>query len=188
MRLVDWQISSLHKRHHVLDPYEPMLVRETPDGPSIAYGLARDSYVLRLSTTAAAITYSGATVDPKRPPRATDVSGLRWIPAQSCLMALSMEHVQIPRGYVARAELVQEYAMCGVQLVVPELIGGHDGRVLLSLVNPLMVPIWVYHGEGVARLVIEDAPLPSREEDQMEHSRSRSAGAGLRLPEGQHAD
>ncbi len=167
MKLVDWQIVSLQKRHHVIEPYEGALVRELPYGTAIAYGQARDGYVLRLSETCAVASYS-VTVDPKHPPKSTDAHGLQFVPAQSCLMALTKERVCLPRGFRGHLELVQQYALCGLQLVRHEMLGGvQEGQVVVSLVNPLQVPVWLHHGEGVALLVIEEAPYLSKEEELM---------------------
>ncbi len=181
MRLVDWQIASLQKRHHVIDPYETVLVRELPRGAALPFGQARDGYVLRLSATSALASYR-ITIDPKELPKPSDVNGLNFIPPQACLMALTMENVVVPRGYTGRLELVQEYAMCGLSLVVAELYGGvQEGRVLVTLVNPMAVPVLLHHGEGVVKLVLSDeAPLPARgEEDRPAQHRG---GAGLTLP------
>lgn len=178
MKLVDWQIESLQKRRHVIEPFEGALVRELATGPAMAYGLARDGYVLRLSSTSAVANYR-MTVDPKYLPKPNDTHGLNFIPAQSCMMALTVETVTLPRGYTGRLELTQEYALTGLQLVAPELMGGTDGcRVLVTLINPMAVPIVLYHGEGIAKLVIADeAPLEPRSEE-------RRGGVGLALPEG----
>ncbi len=183
MRLVDWQYASLQKRNHVIEPYEGALVRELPTGKAIAYGQERDGYVLRLSETCFIASYA-VTVDPKHPPKPTDARGLHFVPSQSCLMALTMEHVQIPRGYRGHLELVTEYAICGLHLVRQEILGGvQSGPVVVSLVNPLLVPVWLHHGEGVARLVLEEAPYLSREEELMGDAR----GAAMALPGGESA-
>lgn len=183
MRLVDWQIASLQKRTHVIDPYEAALVRETPTGTALAYGQARDGYVLRLSATSALSNYLlVGTLDPKRPPKATDVHGLSFIPPTTCLMALTVESVRVPRGYIGRLELIPEYEVCGLHLATHDLLGGaHEGRVLISLVNTMSIPVWLYHGEGVAKLVLSEAPFPSRAEEQEGPYR---AGAALALPGG----
>lgn len=177
MKLVDWQIASLQKRKHVIEPFEEVLVRELTTGPAMAFGLARDGYVLRLSSTSAVANYRG-TVDPKYLPKANETHGLNFIPPQSCMMALTVETVELPRGYTGRLELTQEYALTGLRLVAPELAGGAQGcRVLVTLINPMAVPIVLYHGEGICKLTITDeAPLEPRSEER--------GGASLALPDG----
>lgn len=175
MKLVDWQIESLQKRRHIIEPFEGAFVREMATGPAIPFGLASDGYVLRLSSTSAVANFR-ATVDPKYLPKPNDTHGLKFIPSQSCMMALSVEVIDLPPGYTGRLELTQEYALTGLQLVAPELIGP-VGRVLVTLINPMAVPIILYHGEGIAKLTITDeAPLEPRSPQR--------GGVGLALPEG----
>lgn len=166
MRLVDWQIASLQKRQNVIDPYEGALIRELPTGPAIAYGQARDGYVLRLSPTSA-VTNFRAIADPKYLPKPEESMGLNFVPPQSCMMALTVESVALPRGYTARLELIPQYATCGLTMVPVELPGGgQPGRVLATLINPMASRVVLYHGEGFVKLIVSDeAPLLSRAEE-----------------------
>lgn len=171
MRLVDWQIAVLQKQVPIIDPYEEALITEGLNGKVLPYGLAGDGYVLRLSPAAAVMHYR-VSVDPKHLPKVSEVHRLNFIPQMSCLMGLTVETVHMPAGYVGRLELVDEYALAGLRLLAPEIPGEFEGRVVISVINPLVVPVWIYFGEGVAKLAIENTPpLESR----------KRAGRGRRL-------
>lgn len=177
MRLVDWQIAQLQKNRPVIDPFEAALIREDVTyGRMLPYGLVSDGYILRLSQASAVVSYRG-TVDPKRSSMAVEVSGLNFIPQQSCMLGVTIEAVHLPLGFLGRLELVHDYGVCGLHLVAPEILGadgGHPVRAVFTIVNPLSVPVWLYYGEGAVKLTIEEAPLGSRR-----------AGEGLEL-EGYH--
>lgn len=182
MKLVDWQIASLQTRRHVIEPFEGALVRELPGGPALPFGLAHDGYILRLSSTSAVANFR-TTVDPKYLPKPNDTHGLNFIPPQSCMMALTMENVAVPPGYTGRLELTQQYSLCGLQMVPMEMIGGvsRTERIMITLINPMAVPIMLYPGEGICKLVLADeAPLEPRGEQR--------SGAGLMIPEGGGGD
>lgn len=162
MRLVDWQIAQLQRNCPVIEPYEAALMTEDPVfGKVLPYGQAANGYVLRLAPTCAVVNYRVAA-DPKSPPQPSAIHGLNFVPQQSYVMALTIETVQVPSGFVGRLELLDEYQLCGLRLVVPEIPHHRPERVLMALVNPMAVPVWLYHNEGVAKLILEVAPLEAR--------------------------
>lgn len=166
MRMVDWQIAQLYKQHRMIEPYESALVTETPKGTAIPYGQDEDGYILRISRTSCLTNFgTGAAVDPKHLPIPSEVHGLSFVPPATCLLALTVEEVQIPSGYCARLELLPQYAMAGLMLAQWSLPPRHPReRLAISLVNHMVSPVWLYLEEGVVKLVLEEVATLSREE------------------------
>jgi dCTP deaminase len=75
------------------------------------------------------------------------------IPANSFVLARSLEYFRIPRDVLVICQGKSTYARCGVIVNVTPLEPEWEGFVTISLVNASPVSVKVYSGEGIAQAI-----------------------------------
>ncbi len=147
----------------MIEPFEERLVR---DG-CISYGLSCYGYDLRLADefyTRQGSSESGGLVvnDPKSLVLAdfTRYRGESFlIPANSYILARSLEFFRIPRNVMAIVQGKSTYARSGLLVNVTPLEAGWEGYITMALGNLSAVPIKIYADEGIAQaLFFESDP------------------------------
>jgi dCTP deaminase len=75
------------------------------------------------------------------------------IPANSFILARSLEYFRIPRDVLVICQGKSTYARCGIIVNVTPLEPEWEGFVTISLINGSQCPVKVYAGEGIAQAI-----------------------------------
>lgn len=75
------------------------------------------------------------------------------VPANSFVLARSLEYFRIPRDVLVICQGKSTYARCGVIVNVTPLEPEWEGFITVSLVNASSVPVKVHSGEGIAQAI-----------------------------------
>ena len=75
------------------------------------------------------------------------------IPANSFVLARSLEYFRIPRDVLVICQGKSTYARCGVIVNVTPLEPEWEGFITISIVNTTPVPVRIYSGEGIAQAI-----------------------------------
>jgi len=105
----------------------------------------------------------GDVVDPKsaRHGHFEDFKGsVCVIPANSFVLARSLEYFRIPRGVLAICLGKSTYARSGVIVNVTPLEPEWEGHVTISISNTAPSPVKLYANEGIAQVVFLEAGEP----------------------------
>jgi dCTP deaminase len=79
------------------------------------------------------------------------------VPANSFVLARSLEYFRIPRDVLVICLGKSTYARCGVIVNVTPLEPGWEGFITICLVNASPAPVKVYSGEGIAQAIFLSA-------------------------------
>ncbi|HBU69088.1 MAG TPA: dCTP deaminase [Elusimicrobia bacterium] len=154
----DSWIKKMCVEHGMIEPFEPGQVR---DG-NISYGTSSYGYDMRVANEFRVFKKDieiaqGAVVDPKNfDESAFDIiktDGSVNIPANSFVIARSVEYFRIPRNVVTVCFGKSTYARCGVIVNVTPFEPEWEGYVTMSIINAAPVPAKIYANEGIAQVL-----------------------------------
>jgi dCTP deaminase len=136
----------------MIEPFEVEQVRT-----GISFGVSSYGYDFRLSDEFKVFDPAGsAEIDPKSPDSArfTDVTASSvLIPANSFVLARSLEYFRIPREIVTICFGKSTYARSGVLVNVTPFEPEWEGFATVSLANTAPRPVRVYAREGIAQIL-----------------------------------
>ena len=151
--LPDTWIKKMAKNHGMIEPYAD----QRPRKGKISFGASSYGYDFRLFSEYLIPDFDGSeTVDPKKMDavRFKTYSGRTCrIPANSFILARSLEYFRIPRDVIVTCQGKSTYARCGVIVNVTPLEPEWEGYLTVALVNAAPVPAIVYSGEGIGQLI-----------------------------------
>jgi len=149
----DSWIARMARDRGMIEPFEAAQVRQGV----ISFGVSSYGYDLRLSEEFRLFMPPvGAVLDPKQ-------FDARWfveqktdrcvVPANSYVLARSLEYFRIPREVVAICFGKSTYARCGVVVNVTPLEPEWEGHITMAISNTAPVPVVLYAGEGIAQVI-----------------------------------
>lgn len=140
----------------MIDPFVSSLVRRG----NISYGPSSYGYDLRLGDEFLILEprgsqkKAGLVLDPKAM-KESEFAKYRGesflVPANSYVLARSLEYFKIPRNVTAIVQGKSTYARCGLFVNVTPLEAGWEGHITMSLANLSPYPVKLYAGEGIAQ-------------------------------------
>ena len=149
------------QKHGMIEPFAPDQVR---DG-KISYGLSAYGYDFRVADEFRIPSdfKLGAVLDPKDFDSAAFAevkSETCDIPANSYILARSLEYFRIPRNVLALVTGKSTYARCGVILNVTPLEPEWEGFITMAVVNAAPVPVRIYANEGIGQVLFFESDTP----------------------------
>jgi len=152
----DRWIKEMATRHRMIEPFEANQVRQ-----GISYGVSAYGYDFRLADEFKIPDLSRIDdFDPKntRPEHFLDCrADSLLVPANSFVLARSLEYFRIPREVVTICTGKSTYARCGIIVNVTPFEPEWEGFATLSLSNTGPRPVRVYAEEGIAQLLFLEA-------------------------------
>jgi len=152
----DRWIIEMASRHQIIEPFEADQVRN-----GISFGTSAYGYDFRLADEFKVPDLSRIVeLDPKKATADLFVdckAGSLLIPANSFVLARSLEYFRIPRDVITVCFGKSTYARCGVVVNVTPFEPEWEGFATLSLSNTGPRPVRVYAGEGIAQLLFLEA-------------------------------
>ncbi|GBE05236.1 deoxycytidine triphosphate deaminase [bacterium BMS3Abin10] len=137
----------------MITPFAENQVREG----AISYGVSSYGYDMRISDRFKIFSNSGSeVVDPKGfdPKSFTDFKGdVCVIPANSFVLAASVEYFKLPRDVIVICLGKSTYARCGVVVNVTPLEPEWEGHVTIEISNTSPRPVKLYANEGIAQII-----------------------------------
>ena len=137
----------------MITPFAENQVREG----AISYGISSYGYDMRISDRFKIFNNSGGeVVDPKGfdPGSFTDFKGdVCVIPANSFVLATSVEYFKLPRDVIVICLGKSTYARCGVVVNVTPLEPEWEGHVTIEISNTSPRPVKLYANEGIAQII-----------------------------------
>jgi len=149
----DTWIARMARDHQMIVPFAPAQVRRGV----ISFGVSSYGYDLRLADEFRVFAPPpGARLDPKQFQADWFVEGRGAqceIPANSYVLARSLEYFRIPREVVAVCFGKSTYARCGVVVNVTPLEPEWEGHLTMAISNTAPVPATIYAHEGIAQVI-----------------------------------
>jgi dCTP deaminase len=146
----------IREQAQTTDMIEPFEEKQKREG-NISYGLSSYGYDARVAPEFMIFTnVDNAIVDPKNfdeksfVKRETDVC---IIPANSFVLARTVEYFRIPRDVLVVCLGKSTYARCGLIVNVTPLEPGWEGHVTLEISNTTPLPAKVYANEGICQFL-----------------------------------
>ena len=153
----DSWIRRMVSEHHMIDPFEPTLVRSVAGRRVISYGTSSYGYDVRCAPEFKVFTNINSTiVDPKSFDARSfvDVVGDECvIPPNSFALTRTVEYFRIPRDVLVICLGKSTYARVGLVVNVTPLEPEWEGHVTLEISNTTPLPARIYANEGVAQMV-----------------------------------
>jgi dCTP deaminase len=165
----DRWIRQMAREHGMITPFAAEQVRRVEDQRVISYGLSSYGYDMRVADE---FMYPvSGVLDPKRPGIASwETAGYDWhnrcphlgtnedgtyceIPANSFVLARSVEYFRIPRNVMCICLGKSTYARISVHPHITPLEAGWEGYVTLEIANNSPLPARVYANEGIAQVL-----------------------------------
>ena len=146
----DGWIIRMVEKNGMIEPFSPTQVRK-----GISFGVSSYGYDFCLSDEFKIFKPKSATViDPKNYPadcfetvRAPEC----FIPANSFILARSLEYFRIPRDVLTICQGKSTYARCGVIVNVTPFEPEWEGFVTMALSNTAPIPAKIYAGEELLK-------------------------------------
>lgn len=137
----------------MIDPFADAQVRKGV----ISFGVSSYGYDMRITDEFKVFTRDAETViDPKqfRKDHFTDFRGdVCTVPANSYVLATSLEYFRIPRETIVICLGKSTYARCGIIVNVTPLEPEWEGHVTIEISNTSPGPAKLYANEGIAQLI-----------------------------------
>jgi len=153
----DRWIREMAARHKMIEPFEPVQVKERGGVPRISAGVSSYGYDVRVGRAFKVFTnLDSALIDPKNFDEKSfiDREGDHCIiPPNSFALAHSLEYFRIPRDVLAICLGKSTYARCGIIVNVTPLEPEWEGHITLEISNTTPLPAKIYAEEGIAQLV-----------------------------------
>jgi len=151
----------------------------------ISYGTSSYGYDLRVADEFKIFRgHCGDFIDPKAFPADCflDHKGDSCIiPANSFVLARSLEYFRIPRDVLAVCLGKSTYARCGVIVNVTPLEPEWEGHVTMAISNTAPAPVRIYANEGIAQIIFLGAETPC-ETSYADKAGKYQAQKGITLP------
>ncbi len=139
--------------HGMIEPFIDGQVREGV----ISYGVSSYGYDIRVSDEFKVFTNIYSTVvDPKNfdPNAYVDFKGeVCIIPPNSFVLAMSVEHIRMPRNVTGIVLCKSTYIRAGVLIPTTVLEAGWEGIITLEISNVTPLPARIYANEGIAQVL-----------------------------------
>jgi len=149
----DHWIARMAAERQMIVPFESSQVRRAV----ISFGVSSYGYDLRLADEFRVFSPpAGARLDPKQFEPSWFVErrgGQCEIPANSFVLARSLEYFRIPREVIAVCFGKSTYARCGVVVNVTPLEPEWEGYITMAISNTAPVPTTLYANEGIAQVI-----------------------------------
>jgi dCTP deaminase len=195
--LSDLQIRHLAEQHGMIEPFEPVAVREMPSGQKVvSYGVTSYGYDIRVAHEFKVFTPTYcAVVDPKQ----VDMRAFTemhftpgvigeavMIPPNSFVLARSLERFNIPRDVLAVVIGKSTYARCGLVVNCTPLEPLWTGYLTIEISNTTPLPARVYANEGIAQVLFYKASqvclVSYAEKDGGKPGKFQNQGPEITLP------
>ena len=161
----DWVIEKHATHDSMIQPYVAKQVRHNGDGEKIiSYGLSSYGYDMRVANEWSYIDTKDVVIDVKNfneVPTVNCVADVIDIPANSFVLARSIEYFVIPDNVMAICLGKSSYARTGLVVNTTPLEPGWKGHVTIELSNTTKSPLRVYANEGIAQVIFFGGELPS---------------------------
>jgi dCTP deaminase len=148
----------------MIEPFEPVQVKEVDGRKVVSYGTSSYGYDIRCSREFKIFTNINSTiVDPKNFDEKSfvDFSGdICIIPPNSFALARTVEYFRIPRDVLVVCLGKSTYARCGIIVNVTPLEPEWEGHVTLEFSNTTPLPAKIYANEGVAQVLFFESDEP----------------------------
>lgn len=132
-------------------------VKEQIKKANISFGLSSFGYDIRLASEFKLFNPpKDTTIDPKRIQEnifRSIEADVCIIPANSYVLARSLEYFRIPDNVLGIVAGKSTYARCGVLVNVTPLEPGWEGFLTISISNTTPRPVKIYAGEGIAQII-----------------------------------
>ena len=152
----DKWINKMALEHKMIEPFEEAQVRR-----GISYGTSSYGYDFRLSDEFKIYRPDeNVILDPKNFPQdsfKTITGDYCIIPANSFVLARSLEYFRIPRSILTICVGKSSYARCGVVVNVTPFEPEWEGYATLGISNTSPSPAKIYANEGIAQIVFLEA-------------------------------
>ncbi len=146
-----WIIENAEKG--MIEPFEQAQVREGV----ISFGVSAYGYDIRIADDfKVPKPQAGKVIDPKNFDEDNFVhfiGGVCEIPANSYVIARSLEYLRIPRDILVICFGKSTYARSGVVVNITPLEPEWEGYITISISNTSPFPVRLYANEGLAQLV-----------------------------------
>ncbi|MGD8429685.1 MAG: dCTP deaminase [Ectothiorhodospiraceae bacterium] len=153
----DKWIRRMAEEHGMIEPFEPLQVRDAGAGRQISYGTSSYGYDVRCADDFKIFTnINSAIVDPKNFDQSSFVdvkADVCIIPPNSFALARTIEYFRIPRNVLTICLGKSTYARCGIIVNVTPLEPEWEGHVTLEFSNTTPLPAKIYANEGVAQML-----------------------------------
>ena len=148
----DRWIMEMAEKHGLIEPFSPIQIKQ-----GVSFGTSSYGYDFRLSDEFRIFHPNSETIiDPKVFPSEcfeTVRAAECLVPANSYVLARSLEYFRIPRDVLTICQGKSTYARCGLMVNVTPFEPEWEGFVTMALCNTAPVPVRIYAGEGVAQVI-----------------------------------
>ncbi len=149
----DWWIEEMCEKYRMIEPFE----RGQISKGVISYGISAYGYDMRIANEFKVFkAKAGIVIDPKNIDDSqfeTVIADVCTIPANSFVLARSVEYFRIPRNVVTLTSGKSTYARCGVIVNVTPFEPEWEGYVTISISNTAPVPVKIYANEGLCQVL-----------------------------------
>lgn len=150
----DTWIKRMALENDMIKPFEPEQIKKG----NISYGLSSYGYDIRIANEFKIFKGSSKdnVLDPKNinPDLFEDFQGASCvIPANSFVLARSLEYFKIPRNVLVFCTGKSTYARTGVVVNVTPLEPAWEGYITMAISNTAPCPAKLYANEGIAQIV-----------------------------------
>lgn len=146
--------------HRMIEPFVESQVRQG----LISFGPSSYGYDIRIADEFQVFAVAQEEIiDPKNfnPRSLTHLKGdVCVIPANSFVLARSLEYFRIPRNILALCFGKSSYARCGIVVNVTPFEPEWEGYATVSISNTAPVPAKIYANEGIAQLIFLESDQP----------------------------
>ncbi|HMA63409.1 MAG TPA: dCTP deaminase [bacterium] len=146
-------IAKMAREKKMIEPFS----EEQSSKETISYGVSAYGYDIRLSDEFKIFKGNGnQPIDPKKMNDEffEDFKGKECIiPANSFVLAKSLEYFRIPKKVITIADGKSTYARCGIVANVTPFEPEWEGYATLSISNTAPQPAKLYAGEGICQLL-----------------------------------
>jgi dCTP deaminase len=156
----DQWIKRMAQQHRLLEPF----VDSQKRAGLISYGLSSYGYDIRIADEFKIFRPgSSGIIDPKQIDEGAfeDFKGeVCLIPANSFVLARTVEYFRIPRNVLTICVGKSTYARCGIIVNVTPFEPEWEGFATLEISNTGPVPARIYAGEGIAQVLFFESDEP----------------------------
>ncbi len=149
----DWWIEEMCQKHKMIEPFE----KEQISKDVISYGISAYGYDMRIANEFKVFKHQeNVIIDPKNIQESmfeTIVADICIIPANSFVLARSVEYFRIPRNVITFTSGKSTYARCGILVNVTPFEPEWEGYVTISISNTSPAPVKIYANEGLAQVL-----------------------------------
>ena len=157
-------IRRMAEQQRMIEPFEPVQVKEVDGRKVVSYGTSSYGYDIRCSREFKIFTNINSTiVDPKdfdEKSFVDFVGDICIIPPNSLALARTVEYFRIPRDVLVVCLGKSTYARCGIIVNVTPLEPEWEGHVTLEFSNTTPLPAKIYANEGVAQVLFFESDEP----------------------------